>query len=311
MVKHVDLPLTRDWILQGDALIALRIVPSGVVDLVVTSPPYADRRKNTYGGVSPDKYVAWFMPIAEQLYRVLKPTGSFVLNIKEPAENGERHTYVLELILAMRKHGWLWTEEYCWHKKNCYPGKWPNRFRDAWERCLHFTKQKKFAMYQEAVMVPMGDWRHSRLRNLSETDKLRDNSHVDSGFGKNISNWIGREKAYPSNVLHMATECGNKNHSAAFPLALPSWFIKLFTKSGDLVLDPFLGSGTTAIAAQQLGRRYIGIDLDAKYCEIARERLEPRSKGRLISATTDGSKSGKPHQEVLSFVLPAAHSGAR
>jgi site-specific DNA-methyltransferase (adenine-specific) len=85
--------------------------------------------------VTPDDYVAWFMPRAEQFARVLKPGGSLVINIKEKVVDGERHTYVLELILAMKKQGWLWTEEYVWHKRNCFPGKWPNRFRDAWERC--------------------------------------------------------------------------------------------------------------------------------------------------------------------------------
>jgi site-specific DNA-methyltransferase (adenine-specific)/site-specific DNA-methyltransferase (cytosine-N4-specific) len=113
-------------------------------------------KEKTYGGVSADKYVEWFTPIAKELLRVTKSSGSFVLNIKERAINGERHTYVIELILMMRKLGWLWTEEYIWHKKNSYPGKWPNRFRDSWERCIHFTKSKKFNMYQEEVMVPMG-----------------------------------------------------------------------------------------------------------------------------------------------------------
>ncbi len=185
--------------------------------------------------------MAWFLPITDQIFRVLKPTGSFVLNIKERTVEGERHTYVMELILEMRKRGWLWTEEYIWHKKNCYPGKWPNRFRDAWERCLHFTKQRQFAMYQDAVRVPMGDWKNSRLRKLSNTDKRRDESKVGSGFGKKIENWVGRDLAYPSNVLHFATECGNKSHSAAFPEALPEWFIKLFTREGDVVLDPVYG----------------------------------------------------------------------
>jgi site-specific DNA-methyltransferase (adenine-specific)/site-specific DNA-methyltransferase (cytosine-N4-specific) len=92
-------------------------------------------------------------------------------------------------------------------------------------------------MYQENVMVPMGNWAKTRLKNLSETDKIRDNSRVGSGFGKNISNWIGREMAYPTNVLHLATECSNKNHSAAFPEELPAWFIKLFTKENDTVMD--------------------------------------------------------------------------
>ena len=128
-------------ILHSDCRTVLTQLPDACVDLIITSPPYADQRKHVYGGVHPDHYVEWFLPIAAELKRVLKPTGSFVLNIKERVVNGERHTYVLELILAMRQQGWLWTEEYLWHKKNCYPGKWPNRFRDAWERLLHFTKQ--------------------------------------------------------------------------------------------------------------------------------------------------------------------------
>ena len=89
----------------------LKTLPDNTVDLVVTSPPYADQRKSTYGGVTTDQYVEWFLPISAQLLRVLKPTGTFILNIKEKVVNGERSTYVMELILAMRKQGWLWTEE--------------------------------------------------------------------------------------------------------------------------------------------------------------------------------------------------------
>jgi site-specific DNA-methyltransferase (adenine-specific) len=263
-----------DQIILGDCLSVLPELPAESVDLIVTSPPYADKRKNTYGGVHPDQYVEWFLPISAELKRVLKPDGTFILNIKEKAVNGERHTYVLELILEMRKQGWLWTEELIWHKKNCYPGKWPNRFRDAWERLLQFNKQKKFKMYQESVMVPMGDWAESRLKNLSETDKRRDESKALSGFGKNVSNWLGRELVYPTNVLHLATETGNKNHSAAFPLELPKWFIKLFTQPGDVVLDPFVGSGTTAHAARLLERHYIGIELLPEYVKLAEATLQ-------------------------------------
>ncbi|MEK6614836.1 MAG: site-specific DNA-methyltransferase, partial [Bacteroidota bacterium] len=238
-------------------------------------PPYADQRRNTYGGIHHDKYVDWFLPISGQLLRVLKPTGTFVLNIKEKVVEGERSTYVIELILEMRKQGWLWTEEFIWHKKNCYPGKWPNRFRDAWERLLQFNKNRKFNMYQEEVMVPMGEWANSRLRKLSETDKIRDNSKVGSGFGKNISNWLHRDKAYPANVLHLATECNNKNHSAAFPEELPEWFIKLFTKENDIVLDPFMGSGTTLNVASRMKRNSIGIEIVPEYCEMVRAQLKP------------------------------------
>ncbi len=114
-------------ICQGDSKEQLKLLSDDSVDLIVTSPPYADQRRSTYGGVHPDDYVEWFLPISEQLLRVLRPSGTFILNIKEKAVNGERSTYVIELVLEMRKQGWLWTEEFIWHKKNCYPGKWPNR----------------------------------------------------------------------------------------------------------------------------------------------------------------------------------------
>lgn len=267
----------------SDCLGILKSFENNIIDLIITSPPYADQRKSTYGGINPDKYVNWFLPITKELFRVLKPTGTFVLNIKEKVSEGERHTYILNLILEMRKQGWLWTEEFIWHKKNCHPGKWPNRFRDAWERLLQFNKNKKFNMYQEAVMVPIGDWAKVRLKNLSETDMRRDNSRVGSGFGKRIANWVGKEMVYPANVLHMATESSNKNHSATFPIDLPSWFIKLFTKEKDLVLDPFLGSGTTSIAASMLNRNSIGIEILPEYYKIAIERFRENTTGKVKS----------------------------
>lgn len=268
-----DIQRIRNGYLVGDCEKVLKSIADNSVALIVTSPPYADSRKNTYGGIHPDKYVEWFLPKSKEFLRVLKPTGTFILNIKEKVVDGERHTYIINLIQEMRKQGWLWTEEFVWHKKNCHPGKWTNRFRDAWERCLQFNKSKNFQMYQDKVKVPIGDWAKTRLSHLSETDRTRAVSVVGSGFGKNISNWVGKELVYPDNVLHMATECGNKNHSAVFPVALPSWFIKLFTKERDLVLDPFAGSGTTAVASAQLNRDYIMIDVMEKYKNEAEKRL--------------------------------------
>ena len=267
--------ITANLIL-GDCKEELKQLEENSIDLIVTSPPYADQRKNTYGGIHPNKYVEWFLPISKELLRVLKPSGTFILNIKERVFYGERHTYVLELILAMRNQGWLWTEEYMWCKKNSYPGKWPNRFRDSWERLLQFNKTKRFKMLQEAVMVTMGDWARTRLRNLSATDKIRDESKVGSGFGKNVSNWLGRDKVYPTNVLHMATECNNKKHSAVFPESLPEWFIKLFTEEQDWVLDPFMGSGATIKASQRLRRNSIGIEIKKDYYNFASSEIHPK-----------------------------------
>jgi DNA modification methylase len=274
----------------GDCAEVLREYPDDFFDLIVTSPPYADSRAKTYGGIRPEQYVEWFLPRGEQFLRVLKPTGTFILNIKEKVDRGERHTYVIRLILALREQGWLWTEEFIWHKRNCHPGKWPNRFRDAWERCLQFNKTRRFQMYQESVMVPMGKWARTRLRRLGKNDIVRFNSQVGSGFGKNIANWIGRDKAYPSNVLHLATETDNRTHSATFPRALPEWFIKLFSKEGDWVLDPFVGSGTTCEVAERLLRNSVGIDIVPEYVKLAREKTNPTDMVLLESRAKYGKR---------------------
>jgi site-specific DNA-methyltransferase (adenine-specific)/site-specific DNA-methyltransferase (cytosine-N4-specific) len=256
------------------------------VEFIITSPPYADKRKRFYGSVHPDEYVNWFLPISQELKRILKSDGSFILNIKEHPRNGERDTYVLELILALKKQGWRWVEEYCWYKKNSYPGKWSNRFRDAWERCLHFTKNEKFNMYQDSVKVPIGDWSKKRFKSMSKNDYKRYLSSTNDSFSRNVSNWLDRKKVYPhnvivfeeehylSNVIEFATVCRNIKHSAPFPIELPTWFLKLFTRKNDIVLDPFIGSGTTAIAAMTLGRNYVGIELNQEHVKQAEDQIE-------------------------------------
>ena len=285
--EQLGIPL--DTIIHGDCTTVLSTLPPSSVDLVFTSPPYGNNRKSTYKGPSFANYVKWFLPISEQLYKVLRPEGSFVLNIKERAANGERQTYVLELTLALKKQGWYWIEEYIWHKKNSYPGKWPNRFRDSWERCLHFTKQKRFKMLQEAVMVSVGDWAQPRLKNLSDQDKLRHESAAKSGLGRKVSNWVGREKVYPTNVLHLPTECSNRDHSATFPKELPLWFIRLFTEEESVVLDPFIGSGTTALACVDSNRHFIGIDLSTEYVNIARQAtLDSKRRQKQVAPAVNG-----------------------
>lgn len=263
------------------------LFPDEFVDLIVTSPPYAQQRKNSYGGIPICKYVNWFLDISAQLLRVLKPSGSLVLNIKENVVNGERSTYVIELILAMKQQGWKWVEEYCWFKKTSFPGKWPNRFRDSFERCLHFTKETRFSMYQEAVKIPIGDWANTRFQTMSDQDFIRRSSNNNSHLARNVSNWLERQLVFPhnvlvfenehllspSNVLEISPTTKNRNHSASFPIQLPAWFISLFTKSGDIVFDPFIGVGTTAIAAKMLSRRYIGIEKEEEYISIALEKL--------------------------------------
>lgn len=305
-----------DRIIIGDSKNIIKRISDSSIDLIITSPPYADQRKSSYGGINPNDYVKWFLPISKEFHRVLKPTGSFVLNIKERVVDGERHPYVLELILALRKQGWLWTEEYIWHKKNSFPGKWPNRFRDSWERCLHFTKEKKFLMYQETVMVPMGAWKNDRVKNPSKADSQRPSSGVGNPLTRKVSNWFDRQLAYPTNVLNLPTECTNRGHSAAFPVELPSWFIRLFTKPGDIVLDAFIGSGTTAVAARSLDRHYVGIELHEEYAIAACERIAKVEMSVLSGMRDTKSLSTVPiasqyklvSEAPLTHLIPAIHS---
>lgn len=273
-----------------DSLETMKKMDSKSVDMIITSPPYADARKTTYGGVKVTEYVEWFLNYSQEIYRVLKDDGSFILNIKEKVVNGERHTYVMELVIAMRQQGWLFTEDYMWHKTTTTPGKWPNRFRDLWEHCFHFTKSKKFVMNQDAVKVPIGDWSKKRLKSLTEQDKTRNASSTGSGYGRKVSNWEGRETVYPGNVLHGASETRNTGHSAAFPVWLPEWFIKLFSNEGETVYDPFMGSGSTAIAALNLNRKVIGSELLEKYAILSKERVlkyHPDKKVEIICNEPD------------------------
>ena len=258
--------MTQQWqhrVHFGDCLDVMRTIPDNSVDLIVTSPPYADARRHTYGGVSTDEYVDWFCERAVEMYRILTPTGSFVLNIKEKAVDGERHTYVIELILALKREvGFRWVEEYIWHKTTAMPGKWKYRFRDSWERLPHFSKTRNVKMNQDAVKVPIGDWTDKRLSNLSENDLSRQESATNSKVGRRMANWEGKELVYPTNVLHRSPIAHNTGHSAAFPEWLPEFFINLFTDEGDVVLDPFLGSGTTYRVAARMNRVPVGIEIN-------------------------------------------------
>lgn len=266
--------VTESTLIKGDCLNVMQSMSPNSVDLIMTSPPYSDQRKSTYGGIKADEYVEWFKPIAKEMWNVLKDDGSLIINIKEKVVDGERHTYVIELILAMKKMGWRWVDEYMWHKKNSFPGKWNNRFRDAFERCLHFTKSKKFNMYQDTVMIPVGDWKEKRLANMTDNDHIRNRINgVGNRYGKVMANWKDRDMVYPSNVLHLPTTNVNKGHSATFPKSLPEWFIKLFSKEGDIVLDCFVGSGTTLIACNELNRIGIGIEIVDEYIDLSCKNL--------------------------------------
>ncbi|MET0626248.1 MAG: site-specific DNA-methyltransferase [Pyrinomonadaceae bacterium] len=268
-VRKADATCT---VICGDSREELKAY-EGQVDLIVTSPPYADARHKHYDSVHPDKFVEWFLTFHEPFFNALKPSGSLVINIKDKVVDGVRHRYVWRTIEALCERGWFSIEDYLWHKTNPMPGYWPTRLRDGWEYCFHLAKSKRPYMNQNAVRKPIGGWVESRLAKLGENDLSRHNSANASGFGRDISKWVGQQTVLPSNVLSLPLVGKNKGHPAVFPVDLPLFFIKLLCPNGGFVVDPFGGSGTTGLAALSLGRRCLLLDNNEQYCQAAIKRL--------------------------------------
>src|SRR5215213_10035468 len=261
-------------VVYGDSREVLRAY-EGQADLIVTSPPYAD------------EFADWFMTFHASFWNALKTSGSLVINIKDKVVNGVRHRYVWHTIEALGTAGWHCIEDYLWHKTNPMPGYWPTRLRDGWEYCFHLSKSKRPYMNQDAVRRPVGDWVESRLAKLGENDLSRQNSANASGFGRDISKWVGKQTVLPSNVLSYALVGKNKGHPAVFPVDLPLFFIKLLCPEGGLVVDPFGGSGTTGLAALAAGRRSLLIDNNEQYCQAAVKRLREEGAARRHELLTE------------------------
>lgn len=268
-------------ILNGDSREVLKKYQDGYFNLIVTSPPYADARKKHYDSIAPKKYVDFLLSFHEEFWRVLADDGSFVLNLKDKVVNGARHRFVWHTILALAEKGWHCVDDYIWIKPNAMPGYWRNRFRDEWEYCFHLTKKKKFAMYQDAVRIPIGKWAKTRLVNLNGKSNMRHNSENDSGFGRDLRNWLDKDTVLPGNTIGIPLVGKNMGHPAVFPVGLPEFFIKVFTKPGDHVLDPFAGSGTTGVAAQMLGRNAVLIEKKQDYIAIMENRLFSKQAAKI------------------------------
>ncbi len=263
----------RIVVIHGDAREKLKAFPPGYFNLIITSPPYADARHNHYDSITPNEYPDFFVSFHDQFWRVLADDGSFILNIKDKVVDGVRNRFVWKTIMALTEKGWLCIDDYLWIKPNAMPGYWPNRLRDEWEYCFHLTKRKKFKMYQNEVKKPMGKWAEKRLAKLEGKSAKRHNSENDSGFGRDLRKWLGKKYVLPGNTISIPLVGKNVGHPAVFPIDLPVFFIKLFSKENDIILDPFAGSGTTGVAALKLNRKVVLIDNKLEYMKIINARL--------------------------------------
>ncbi len=250
------------------------MIARGTVALIVTSPPYANQRADTYGGIDPGEYGRWFLERAAEFANVLAPDGSLVVNIKKHCEAGGRHPDVDRLKLAMRDAGWRLVDRYVWSKSNPVPGAWNERLRDGFEDLYHFALGETRIKFRSArVKVPAAE---STVRHLEAGPRLAelDRKEYPSGVGIRHANTY-RTLVDPSNVVRLPVVGAAMGHPAAFPESLLAFFVKLLTDPGDLVLDPFVGSGASLAAAQALGRRAIGIEIRGDYASLACRRLRP------------------------------------
>lgn len=267
-IGMAETTLKLNTIVHSDCIEYMKSLPDSCIDLVVTSPPYAEQRSKTYGGINEKDYPEWMQCVGREIYRVLKPTGSFVLNIKENVNNGTRSTYVLKTVLLLSEI-FNWSDTFIWNKTNPFPTGSQKRLKDGFEYCYFFTKTKQYKFYPNNVLVKsQSKWLESEKRRSN-----KGSHNVTNGSGMNMGRRYATEMVRPSNVLSLAIDSTNHKHPATFPITLPSFFIKLLTDKDDVVYDPFSGSGTTLLAAKQLERNYIGTELMEEYVSIINDRM--------------------------------------
>ena len=264
-----------------DHAVVARLFEDAKAGIVITSPPYATQREydpaSGFLPVPPNDYCDWFRDVAANIESVLAPDGSYFLNLKEHAEDGERSLYVKDLVLAHRRQwGWRFIDEFCWRKTdNGVPGGWNNRFKNAWEPVFHFSRQPEIKFRPKAVgHVSDGcfDYSPNNPKSTSGSGLLGTGARGPVGQrGDDDGRFTGI--ARPSNVVEVKSESGQGSHSAPFPRALVEFFVNAFTDPGDLVFDPFLGSGTTMAAAHVLDRVGCGIEISPAYCDVIMRRI--------------------------------------
>ena len=262
-----------DWagrIYVGDCLDVLRDnIPDDSVSLIVTSPPYSNQRKGSYGGIDPADYPDWMAERAREFMRVLKPDGSFILNIREHREGGN-NPYVYDTVLKLvREVEFCWIDECIWYKPNPMPGEFKYLLRNAYERLYHFAPTLTPKRHTDRLgRSPTKQTQRSMERQLASGNYLfnrhqTENQYRMRNMKDHADSW---SKAGPLNVITLSPGgWARADHPATFPEYIPWFFIEYCTDVGDVVLDPFSGSGTTYRVAEQAGRVPVGVEILERY----------------------------------------------
>lgn len=282
---------TRGLQLCGDSVELLTYLPDQSVDLIMTSPPFALLRKKAYGNKDQDQYVEWLGRFGEAAYRVLKDSGSFVLDLGGAYQKGKpvRSLYNYRVLLDFcDRLGYELAEEFFWFNPAKLPSpiEWVNkrkiRAKDAVNTIWWFSRTTEPKADVTSVLVPYSERMKRLLKNPKKhyRPKGRPSGHdIAKSFGNDNGG------AIPSNLLQIPNTDSNSrylrlckmlglaSHPARFPNALPEFFIKFLTDPEDMVLDIFSGSNTTGQAAEMLGRRWLSMDLDREYAVLSAVRF--------------------------------------
>jgi site-specific DNA-methyltransferase (adenine-specific)/site-specific DNA-methyltransferase (cytosine-N4-specific) len=242
----------------------------GRINVAFTSPPYASQRKyDESSGFKPipeSEFCGWFSNVQKHVQANIADDGSWFVNIKAHCDDGCRSLYVFDLVLDhVRKWNWRFIDDFVWRRSGL-PGSWDNRFKNQHEPVFHFSLGRNIKFNPDSVRNESDDAfvYTGKLKAASTTNPI-------SFSGSAVTRQTAT--ALPGNVLPpFRSEA--VQHEAAFPVGLPSFFIKAYSDKGDNVYEPFCGSGTTLIAAEQLGRKCYGMEISPQYCDVIVKRWE-------------------------------------
>ena len=280
-------------ILQGDCFELIKEQPDNSVDLVITSPPYADivNYGKNISIKKPQDYCDWLLPLFNEIQRVLKPSGSFILNINDNCSNGLRNPFIYELIYRSQKETKLkFYDTYIWHKMNGIPNGSNKRFRNTTEFIFHFVKnQKEMKFYMDRVLQEPAQATSNRRKypwRIKDHGKIIDGERGDK---REYNAERLPELVRPDNVFRFPTaglaRDNHIKHPAPYHRQLPEYFINLLTDEGDTILDVFAGIGTTGLACNN--RTFIGYELNEKYCEFGNKRINGEELEELLVCAYD------------------------
>lgn len=336
--KHKVYKTKRGVQLVGDSRELLRLLPEESVDLIMTSPPFALQRKKAYGNKDQSEYVDWLCEFGRAALPRLKETGSFVVDLGGSYEKGKpvRSLYNFRVLIKFCDElGYRFAEDFYWFNPAKLPSpiEWVNRrkirAKDSVNTVWWFSKGDFPKADITRVLTPYSDRMKTLLKDPDKFYKAakRPSGHdISKGFGKK------RDGALPSNLLQIPNTDSNSHymrvlkmlerdrHPARFPGDLPSFFIKMLTDPGDLVVDIFSGSNTTGLVADRLERSWISMEESREYAELSavrfmerlsleqiQEKLQRLHAGKICSlnsdpaAVTNGKPKSKPSQEATLF----------